>query len=151
LRSAEPDATSHHPIVPHPLYAELIPPMSDEERRELEASIKEEGLLDDIVINAKNQIIDGYSRQHEHGAGAAHAVLGAAGPERQRDPIPAVAIRRPDDLQWLLGAVRDRDRREPPVCHDLRHGTHQRALARKHAWHRALDRCCRHDRRKRRA
>jgi len=55
ISAAEPNYT------PHP-YALLLPPMSDEERAGHQADIKQHGLLEKIVINRKNQILDGVHR-----------------------------------------------------------------------------------------
>jgi ParB-like chromosome segregation protein Spo0J len=48
-------------FTPHP-YALIFPPMTEEERADLEADIKRHGLREKIVVNSNNQILDGVNR-----------------------------------------------------------------------------------------
>ena len=46
----------------NPDYAELVPPLSDEEYKRLKESIAESGLYERIKINQENEILDGHNR-----------------------------------------------------------------------------------------
>ena len=47
---------------PHAKYADIFPPMSAEERQQLEDSIRLHGLQEKIVVNSRDEILDGLNR-----------------------------------------------------------------------------------------
>ena len=90
-------STESRPITIHPL-AELLPEMSDEEREALQADIKENGLLDKIIINSKRQIIDGRHRtclSFPSCPGPARNPTRPALAVRMRSKVPKIRVPKP--------------------------------------------------------
>lgn len=86
--SGETPSSSKPEYAPHPFTA-IFPPMSDEERKALEESIKKNGLREPITVNPEKQILDGVNRYR-----ACQAVGAPPRFETRHDLVTDEAIRK---------------------------------------------------------